>query len=43
MKKEHMHIELSNVYYLLKLDANLILFGVIKKKSCKFCALDSLL
>lgn len=43
MEKKHIYIKLINVHYLLKLDANLILFGVFKEKKCKFWAVDGLL
>lgn len=36
VENEHIYIKLINVYYLPKLDANLILFGVFEEKGCKF-------
>ncbi len=43
VENEHMHIELSNVHYLPKLDANLISLGILEEKRCEFRALDGLL
>ena len=40
---EHTQIELNNIYYLPKLDANLISFGVLKEKRCGFHAVNGLL
>lgn len=40
---EHIQIELSNVYYLPKLDANLISLGVLEEKGCEFCTVKGLL
>lgn len=39
----HSQIELSNIYYLLKLDSNLILFGILEEKGYKFRIVNSLL
>lgn len=38
-----MLIQLSNVYYLPKLNANLISFNILKGKKCQFCTINSLL
>lgn len=38
-----MLIQLTNIYYLPKLDTNLILFGVFKKKKCEFYVVNSFL
>lgn len=43
VENKHMYIKLINVYYLPKLNANLILFGVFEEKGCKFRAVDNFL
>ena len=40
---EHIQIKLSNVHYLPKLDANLILLGVLEERGCEFCTVNGLL
>lgn len=39
---KHMQIELSNVYCLPELDANLISLGLLEVKGCKFRAVNGL-
>lgn len=36
MKNKYIYIKLSNIYYLSKLDTNLILLGILEKKRCEF-------
>lgn len=36
VENKHMHIKLSNIFYLSKLDTNLILLKIFKKKKYKF-------
>lgn len=42
-KNKHMLIKLSNIYYLLKLDANLISLRVFEEKEYEFHTMNSLL
>lgn len=43
VKIQYNQIELKNVYYLSKLNINLILFEVFKVKKCDFCTVNCLL
>lgn len=43
VENEQTQIELSNIYYLPKLDANLILLGVLEEKRYEFRTVNSLL
>lgn len=43
VENEYIYIKLSNVYYLHKLDINLILFKIFKEKMCEFWAINDLL
>ena len=43
VSNKHTQIELSNVYYLPKLDTNLISLGVLDEKRCEFRTTNGLL
>ena len=40
---EYIQIKLSNIHFLPKMDANLILFEVLEEKGCEFCIVNGFL